>query len=335
VLDEFEKRWNDILATGATRAGAIATQAKIGTTYTKAREELGQEQVAPITAGGMWTPARVESINAARKHLFETVFEMDRLSKATKITDVDVAKLQKDIDSLDLGTAIPGLGSLFERRRINQDIKTMVKALDERKASLEGTPEAIPESERKKAEAIRQQIDAANAKKAAQTDSATQTEREAKAVGEVKTDISNQVSLLNTVIERVGALADAWSGVSVAMSGATPQLAAAGGAIQQLAVGGLLRRFDVGGFVSSGTDTVPAMLTPGERVINADSSRRFASQLIAMNAGIKPVFRSEGGSVTNVGDINVTVSGGGSSHQTARSIAVALKRELRRGTSTL
>jgi hypothetical protein len=67
----------------------------------------------------------------------------------------------------------------------------------------------------------------------------------------------------------------------------------------------------------------------------ASEARRFASQLTAINAGIKPVFRSEGGRVTNIGDITVNVSGGGSSHQTARSIAVALKRELRRGTSTL
>ena len=38
----------------------------------------------------------------------------------------------------------------------------------------------------------------------------------------------------------------------------------------------------------------------------------FAAQLVAMNAGIKPVFRSEGGQTTNIGDINVSVTGGDS-----------------------
>jgi len=86
---------------------------------------------------------------------------------------------------------------------------------------------------------------------------------------------------------------------------------------------------------AAGTDVIPAMLSPGEVVINAASARKFASQLTAINAGVQPVYRSEGGSVTNIGDINVSVTGGGTSRQTARSIASELRRELRRGTATL
>jgi hypothetical protein len=86
---------------------------------------------------------------------------------------------------------------------------------------------------------------------------------------------------------------------------------------------------------AQGTDVIPAMLSPGEVVINAASARRFAAQLTAINAGVQPVYRSEGGSVTNTGDINVTVTGGGTGRQTARSIAAELRRELRRGTATL
>jgi TP901 family phage tail tape measure protein len=97
----------------------------------------------------------------------------------------------------------------------------------------------------------------------------------------------------------------------------------------------IARYFDGGGFVRRGTDTIPAMLTPGETVINAASSRRFYSQLQAINAGVQPVFRSDGGTVTNIGDINVTVKGGDSGRQTARQIASELRRELRRGTSRL
>jgi hypothetical protein len=97
--------------------------------------------------------------------------------------------------------------------------------------------------------------------------------------------------------------------------------------------GGWVRHLANGGRV--GTDTQPAMLSPDEFVMKASATRRFASQLVAMNAGVRPVFRSDGGSVTNIGDINVSVNGSGSSRSTARSIASELRRELRRGTSTL
>ena len=93
--------------------------------------------------------------------------------------------------------------------------------------------------------------------------------------------------------------------------------------------------FLAGGGRPRGTDVIPAMLSPGEMVISAATTRRFASQLTAMNAGANPSYHSQGGHVTNIGDINVTVEGGGTGRQTARSIATELRRELRRGTSVL
>jgi hypothetical protein len=93
------------------------------------------------------------------------------------------------------------------------------------------------------------------------------------------------------------------------------------------------RYFASGGPV--GTDTIPAWLSKGEFVVNANASQKFASQLVAMNAGSQPVYRSEGGSVTTVGDINVTVNGGSTSKQTIREISDGLRREIRRGTIKL
>jgi hypothetical protein len=77
------------------------------------------------------------------------------------------------------------------------------------------------------------------------------------------------------------------------------------------------------------------MLSPGEFVVNARSTRKFFSQLQAINAGVRPVFRQDGGPVTNVGDINVTVTGGRDGTLTGRQIASSLRRELRRNTSSL
>jgi TP901 family phage tail tape measure protein len=100
------------------------------------------------------------------------------------------------------------------------------------------------------------------------------------------------------------------------------------GGLMRLAAGGSI-------FKSHGTDTIPAMLSPGEFVVNARSTRRFFSQLVAMNAGAQPLYRQDGGAVTNIGDINVSVNGSTSTRQTAREIATALRREVRRGTSKL
>ncbi|MEN6367689.1 MAG: phage tail tape measure protein [Thermoguttaceae bacterium] len=144
------------------------------------------------------------------------------------------------------------------------------------------------------------------------------------ALGEVA-----QVDMSGLVGQITSATSAMWGLVAAAQSFQMPDTAGA----EFASHGGLMRYFAKGGAV--GVDTVPAMLAPGEFVMSASSTRKFASQLFAMNAGIRPVYRSEGGSVTNIGDINVTVQGGGSSRQTARSIASELRRELRRGTSTL
>jgi hypothetical protein len=103
-----------------------------------------------------------------------------------------------------------------------------------------------------------------------------------------------------------------------------PQGKQSGGVVQYFANGGTPR----------GTDTVPAMLTPGEFVVNARSSRKFFSQLLAINSGITPRFES-GGSVTNVGDININASTTGDTATDVREIGRLLRREIRRGTLKL
>ena len=123
----------------------------------------------------------------------------------------------------------------------------------------------------------------------------------------------------------------------IATTAATMPLPTGAGIVQNSSHGGLIKYLSGGGFAPKGTDTVPAMLTPGEFVMNAKSSKRFYSQLVAMNAGIKPLYRAEGGAVTNnnIGDINVSVNGGPSTKQSARDIATALRREMRRNTLSL
>jgi hypothetical protein len=163
--------------------------------------------------------------------------------------------------------------------------------------------------------------------------------RAKESAGETKTSAEEanqalgQVSQIDMsgLVNQTQAIADAmWS---VARASAMVRVPAA--AEMTAAHGGTAWKFLAGGG-SAGTDVIPAMLSPGEVVINAASARKFASQLTAINAGVQPVYRSEGGSVTNIGDINVSVTGGGTSRQTARSIASELRREFRRrGNSVL
>lgn len=109
---------------------------------------------------------------------------------------------------------------------------------------------------------------------------------------------------------------------------ALPKFQATGG----LAKGGVPNYFASGG---RGVDTIPAMLSPGEFVMNRRSSGRFFSQIQAMNAGQSPIFREEGGSVTTVGDINMTVHTNQLDQKSARQFTHEIRRELRRGTARL
>jgi hypothetical protein len=150
------------------------------------------------------------------------------------------------------------------------------------------------------------------------------------AVGNVATATDGVKTAWDGVIGKIkqaaAAAVNAIAQISAATAAASAGKASAGnyrGGMQYLAMGG------------QGQDTIPAMLSPGEFVINADSSKKFFSELNAINSGGQPVYREQGGSITNVGDVNVTVNGGDSSQQTVREIGHALRRELRRGTIKL
>lgn len=90
-----------------------------------------------------------------------------------------------------------------------------------------------------------------------------------------------------------------------------------------------------GGLIGYGRDNIPALLSAGEYVVNSASTRKFYSQLVAMNSGL-PRFAS-GGLVgnTTVGDINVNLRSSGSEHVDVVRIGQLLRREIKKGTVTL
>ncbi|MCK9570339.1 phage tail tape measure protein [Candidatus Pacearchaeota archaeon] len=157
------------------------------------------------------------------------------------------------------------------------------------------------------------------------------------------------VTDLNTV--KIPAMDAAWKGVGATIVANTELIrqqgevtaqeiakinalkAQATASVSSFATGGIVYR--AAGGPGRWTDTIMAMLSPGEIVVNATAAKQFAPQLQAMNAGSQPIFRDKGGPVTNVGDISVSVNGGDTSQQTIRQIGVGLQREIRRGTIRL
>jgi TP901 family phage tail tape measure protein len=116
------------------------------------------------------------------------------------------------------------------------------------------------------------------------------------------------------------------------------QLGTQGGGQPGRQFGGLMFRAD-GGMIfdrrqfggQRGTDSIPTMLTAGESVNTLEATRRFFPQIQAMNAGVMPQFREEGGVVNNtVGDISINVTEAASGRDTAREVMKQIKREFRR-----
>lgn len=88
--------------------------------------------------------------------------------------------------------------------------------------------------------------------------------------------------------------------------------------------------FAHGGKVNS-IDNIPALLSPGEYVINAKSARKFYSQLVGINAARFANGGSVKGGATFNGDFNVSLQSSGKETVDVVRIAKLLRREIRRG----
>lgn len=119
---------------------------------------------------------------------------------------------------------------------------------------------------------------------------------------------------------------------ATAQAAAAAAQAQAGGAQGLFFGGSVFKNF--GGDITRGQDQQLVAASAGEFFVNERSSSRFFSQLQAINAGQNPVFRDQGGPVTNIGDINVNVDASNSRSVDGREIARTLQREMRRNSSS-
>jgi TP901 family phage tail tape measure protein len=161
-------------------------------------------------------------------------------------------------------------------------------------------------------------------KTSAQASSAVTTEQEAQTTAVLSTN-----SALSAQVDKYNQITTAIRSASVAQKALATSTKPAGQGV-------ITNPYFAAGGTARGTDTIPAMLSPGERVTDAKNSRRFFSQLQAIGAGQKPVYRNAGGDTynTNVGDINVQDTSG-RPYQTAREVMRQIKREQRRGSGSI
>jgi len=332
VLDAFEQRLSAIVKRSAEIPKNIASQMDIDTAYLKGREpavKLAGDISMQTVHSRMDTP----KINAARLGMLGLLSQLDAVRAKSDITAEDLTGLDKLVEGIDWSKfswhQLPGTEAKMKAYlALMVDALIAQKKLQEEQKKSQGQLKVIP-GEQEKINSINRQIEAQKRQKAEAAAAADPLKQGADAAKATKAALSTMPDLSGLAGQIQGAASAMWDLAYASMSVQSPStemMAAQGGKVWNfLALGGSPR----------GTDVIPAMLSPGEVVINAESARRFSAQVTAMNAGMQPVFRSDGGSVTNVGDINVSVTGGGSSRQTARSIASELRRELRRGTSTL
>ncbi|REJ65629.1 MAG: phage tail tape measure protein [Planctomycetota bacterium] len=278
-------------------------------------------------------PKNFEGSTDLDRVINQITFEMIRLAEANELTKESFESLFNRANAFFQQRAFTGRAAgVIERIRagpVAENFEVLLRALQQRQ-QLEGNPFLRGGEGPQR---LQETIDFIRVLQ-------NSTSGSAASAGQLRSNLS----ALQTPSQNLATHAQAAAAAFERMARASGQIAiptapavasARGGLVPRFAKGGAVGRFQAGGFAPRGTDTVPAMLSPGEFVVNARATRKFFSQLVAINAGVQPVFRQEGGPVTNIGDINVTVQGGQTSRQSARSIAAGVRRELRRGTSTL
>ncbi len=268
---------------------------------TEAASKLGSvsDAISPLNFGGEGSQEE-DAVNAL-------IIKMKELAQAVSLTPENIKTALPAFQALDRqleqAVNVPGLENNKSLQDLNVKLQESLLLF-----------ETIRQNNQKQilaTGAIDEATRAVNQIKAATTD-----------YGTVGTDVlQGQISQVKDLIDQYNNL------------GATIRSAQSAG---QEAVGGVPA--DVihkagGGFIPRGTDTIPALLSPGEFVLNAKTARSFYSQLTALNS---PSGYSKGGAVTtNVGDITVNVQSSSNTNVDATRIGRAIRTQIKRGALSL
>lgn len=214
---------------------------------------------------------------------------------------------------------LPNRDAVTEAQKLQQQLEYQEKEIQD----IGGAQEAATQKMREGAQKTNE---------AAQSSGQLKGNMQGAGDGAVKTSdgVAQTAGALPGTIALANQLESAFNAAAAAAREMAAAAAAGGGAVAYHG-GPMARFFAAGGQMSRGQDKILTSLSAGETVVSARNSKRFFSELNAMNQGSQPAYREQGGPVTNVGDVNVSVNGGDSSQQTVREIAHALRREIQRG----
>jgi TP901 family phage tail tape measure protein len=249
----------------------------------------------------------------ARSAVLMFLTTMDQLSQKTNITQEEMKKLSQAAGALGKDNAFKRALGIAGGANLEGEVTKMLAALKQWQTAQQGLKDNKPvdPAVQKQIENLKPALDGGANASQRMKDSLSSTSM---------LDYSALTAQINAAVDAMSRLAQA------AYTVPSMQAAASGGMMRYLAGGG-----------NVGTDTVPAMLSPGEFVVNAGATKKWYSQLVALNAGMQPAYRSQGGSTTNagiVGDVTVNVNGG-ADKQVGRKIVREINREIRRGSSRL
>ena len=319
----------------------------------EAAKEITEATEFAASQDGASNTARYQERVAAAQRVADILNNL--ANKEGVISEADLQRARELLvvfDSFQVGGDLPGLGATgAEEKFIGETIDLLREknSLTEEAIKLDNASQSeTGEGVQQRAQTLENINGALQEGLNKQSEQTTKERNLQKAINETRGDVTSVNTAIGQGVSATGGVTSAQSALggqiaqninaanqlTRALAAAASAGAGAGGTANAM-FGKTLYRAG-GGFAPRGTDTIPAMISPGETVINARSSRQFASQLNAINSGVNPAYRSNGGTVNNnsvsVGDINV--NGSADPGTTARKVASELRREFRRGTSS-
>jgi TP901 family phage tail tape measure protein len=261
------------------------------------------------------------------------------LQQSGQLTTEQAGKMRSVVDAIaDARLNAEALNNIQKKQPEKGKYEAAKKVTEELQRTKEAA-DAEAAAQGKTEQSIRGSVTGMNSLKGATQQTKGEMQGAAVSANQVDASTSTVGATAAAQVGGVIALAQAYAKLAEQARAAAQAAAAAaaggGGAALAYHGGSMARYFADGGLVPRGEDRIMTALSRGETVINSRNSKRFFSELNAINQGSQPVYREQGGPVTNVGDVNVTVNGGDSSQQSVREIAHALRREIKRGTITL
>lgn len=315
AMEELLSRMSDLNAQERTLNGVLDKQAGIRAVIRQSIDEVVKPPGAAPTAF-----QDQEAWNASRVAMNTWLLEIHKLASDVNVTEKQIIKLGEAGERLkDAGGILyaPDPNAIQAGATTLQQLKEWIQLRDSATTKEALGSQSFSEAQKRIAESQREVKAAADGFNDSARTTASANEVTATATGQSKTNLVASVAPSAAIANNAERAARAYA---AAAPGTTSLTAYAG------------RYFAAGG-AARGIDTVPAMLAKNEFVINPSSSRRFYSQLQAINAGSRPVYRDSGGPVTNIGDVSINVNDSGSPQLTARAVMRAFQREQRRGSS--